>query len=122
MCMNLWSFSATQRTTHASSSGGKSKDVIGAAAMMRRAMRVVFTLGLAFATGGSFGESTEGTSTRFGVGAVGILGIAGGRMCGKSRTRIFPRTEVITLKAARQDLADDRRLSLTTATHRGRRA
>ena len=96
MCMNLWSFSATQRTTHASSSGGKSKDVIGAAAMMRRAMRVVFTLGLAFATGGSFGESTEGTSTRFGVGAVGILGIAGGRMCGKSRTRIFPRTEVIT--------------------------
>ena len=94
--MNLWSFSATQRTTHASSSGGKSKDVIGAAAMMRRAMRVVFTLGLAFATGGSFGESTEGTSTRFGVGAVGILGIAGGRMCGKSRTRIFPRTEVIT--------------------------
>ena len=63
---------------------------------MRRAMRVVFTLGLAFATGGSFGESTEGTSTRFGVGAVGILGIAGGRMCGKSRTRIFPRTEVIT--------------------------
>ena len=81
MCMNLWSFSATQRTTHASSSGGKSKDVIGAAAMMRRAMRVVFTLGLAFATGGSFGESTEGT--RFGVEAVGIVGIAGGRMCGK---------------------------------------
>ena len=40
--------------------------------MMRRAMRVVFTLGLAFATGGSFGESTEGTSTRFGVGALGI--------------------------------------------------
>ena len=72
MCMNLWSFSATQRTTHASSSGGKSKDVIGAAAMMRRAMRVVFTLGLAFATGGSFGESTEGTSTRFGVEALGI--------------------------------------------------
>ena len=85
MCMNLWSFSATQRTTHASSSGGKSKDVIGAAAMMRRAMRVVFTLDLAFgfATGGSFGESTEGTSTRFGVEAVGIVGIAGGRMCGK---------------------------------------
>ena len=44
----------------------------GAAAMMRRAMRVVFTLGLAFATGGSFGESTEGTSTRFGVEALGI--------------------------------------------------
>ena len=65
-------------------------------------MRVVFTLGLAFATGGSFGESTEGTSTRFGVGAVGILGIAGGRMCGKSRTRIFPRTEVITLACARE--------------------
>ena len=83
MCMNLWSFSATQRTTHVSSSGGKSKDAIGPAAMMRRAMRVVFTLDLAFATGGSFGESTEGTSTRFGVGAVGILGIAGGRMCWK---------------------------------------
>jgi hypothetical protein len=43
--------------------------------------RTVFTLDLAFEAGGSFGESTEGTSTRFGVEAVGILGIAGGRMC-----------------------------------------
>ena len=57
---------------------------------------VACSISSAFEAGGSFGESTEGTSTRFGVGAVGILGIAGGRMCGMSRTRIFPRTEVIT--------------------------
>ena len=80
------------------SSGGKSKRT--RLAQQRcdatRDARCLLTLDLAFgfATGGLFGESTEGTSTRFGVEAVGILGIAGGRMCGiVSGTRIFVLSE-----------------------------